>query len=437
MSEIVQESRRCRSPFVFAFALPDGGGKTLHTFLSQQPDVEATNALGALLLPSLYGLQLDGLDAEFNGFGACRTARKLMDEFPSVLRLWQEKQRELAEAIADTLVDATGALVVADCFPGSYLGAALLAELLPEAHAIVVKPHPLELLAAAYEASDGSADRLRAAEERYLQVHSGPERIVQAISAFGSRALVLDQNILNGQGDVAHRKIRYFMGLETASDETVDAIAGASPRWLALAGDVEFFSLAKQYIAHLEPILPQLGYDATALLQGLNESRENILIERALVHFDAARFEAIGIRREELVAIFDGLLDTTIDNVPNWGEIGRRIAIIANAAGEGAFADGKADIAEAAIELAVETDPTLPTALNNLGVLAWQRQEPERAIEYFTRAYAAEPANRNILDNLISALIETGRIAAAKSTIAHYLCQYPDDQEMLVLSLQL
>ncbi len=59
--------------------------------------------------------------------------------------------------------------------------------------------------------------------------------------------------------------------------------------------------------------------------------------------------------------------------------------------GETLFADGKIEEAEKCFLSLVENNPECKEAYNNLGVIAFQTNDKERAIDYFTRALEIDP----------------------------------------------
>ncbi|MGR3292729.1 MAG: tetratricopeptide repeat protein, partial [Candidatus Scalindua sp.] len=59
--------------------------------------------------------------------------------------------------------------------------------------------------------------------------------------------------------------------------------------------------------------------------------------------------------------------------------------------GETLFADGKIEEAEKCFLSLVENDLECKEAYNNLGVIAFQKDDKEKAIDYFTRALEIDP----------------------------------------------
>jgi len=68
--------------------------------------------------------------------------------------------------------------------------------------------------------------------------------------------------------------------------------------------------------------------------------------------------------------------------------------------GEASFASGDLQNAERFFLAVPQGDPQYKVALNNLGVVAFQRREYEQAREYFTQSLALDPAYSEALDNL-------------------------------------
>ena len=67
--------------------------------------------------------------------------------------------------------------------------------------------------------------------------------------------------------------------------------------------------------------------------------------------------------------------------------------------GETLFADGKIEEAEECFLSVVENDINNKEAYNNLGVIAFQKDDREKAIDYFTRSLGIDPLYRDAVLN--------------------------------------
>ena len=70
------------------------------------------------------------------------------------------------------------------------------------------------------------------------------------------------------------------------------------------------------------------------------------------------------------------------------------------------------------LQLIVQRDPRHTFALNDLGAICFQRKEFESAVDYFKQALQADSLNEIAFENLIGALLESGRVDEARSLSA-------------------
>lgn len=417
----------CR--LAIAFALTDAGGPQLAA-LAGKTGLLPTEAIGSLLLPALYSGKGTGTDADYDALAAGRNIAALMARFPDLLVRWQQMQRGIVADVAQTLLADGDRTALLDHFAGNHFAATDIAHLLPDAVAVIVVPHPLQLLATAYLASDCDTARLLDAETRYRDLTLGPALIAGAIDAFRARALVLGQHQL-GQAQTGQALADFLSTGHATAPATDDCLA--LPDHLFLDG--AFNTLVEHYLGHLADVLPRLGYDAPTLQATWLHLRTQVLLQPLLPELDLPRFEAIGIDPATVAETIAAHLqpDGPIC-IPSAAR--QDLARLANAAGEGLFGADQTALAEDAIRLAVDIDPDCQTALNNLGVLAWHQGDAREAADRFLQAYRLEPSNRTTLDNLVSALTALGDTEQAKAMLLHYITLHPEDDEALAEYLQ-
>ena len=68
--------------------------------------------------------------------------------------------------------------------------------------------------------------------------------------------------------------------------------------------------------------------------------------------------------------------------------------------GERLFSEGRVDEAEECFHDLIEVEPRHKEAFNNLGVIAFQRRQPERARDFLQNALRIDPGYGEALDNL-------------------------------------
>ncbi|WP_172793635.1 tetratricopeptide repeat protein [Candidatus Desulfofervidus auxilii] len=106
------------------------------------------------------------------------------------------------------------------------------------------------------------------------------------------------------------------------------------------------------------------------------------------------------------------------------------IAKTLNQQGEELFIKGDTKGALNAFLKAIEIDPNLAVAYNNLGVLYWQAREVKNALGHFKKALKLDPYDRNIILNCGKVLTDLGKIEDAKEVYSYYLKKNPNDEEI-------
>ena len=101
-----------------------------------------------------------------------------------------------------------------------------------------------------------------------------------------------------------------------------------------------------------------------------------------------------------------GQFKKAIELRPHWAEAH-------NALGFMYTQQGKDDLASKSLERALEIKPRLVDALVNLSALALRRKDFEKAIDYGTKALAADKANPGALNNVGKAFFHQGRLREA------------------------
>ena len=74
--------------------------------------------------------------------------------------------------------------------------------------------------------------------------------------------------------------------------------------------------------------------------------------------------------------------------------------------------------------------PTYPKALNNLGVIYREEGSNEKAEEYFSRAFHADPNDKNIVLNVGKMLISEKQYEIVKQLYRLFLKNKPDVEEI-------
>lgn len=98
--------------------------------------------------------------------------------------------------------------------------------------------------------------------------------------------------------------------------------------------------------------------------------------------------------------------------------------------GETFFAQGNLNAAQAAFCHGLQLFPDHPTLLNNLGVVLWQKNEPDKALDTFQRAVQIHPQDQDSVSNLANILSSLGKITQAQKLLEDHLVNYPEHVEL-------
>jgi tetratricopeptide (TPR) repeat protein len=98
--------------------------------------------------------------------------------------------------------------------------------------------------------------------------------------------------------------------------------------------------------------------------------------------------------------------------------------------GEILFADGKVEEAENCFFSIIETHPDCKEAYNNLGVIAFQKDDKEKAIDYFTKSLEIDPFYRDTIVNYTNLLRSLDQLPIAIPLLKKVAELNPDDKEI-------
>ena len=98
---------------------------------------------------------------------------------------------------------------------------------------------------------------------------------------------------------------------------------------------------------------------------------------------------------------------------------------------EALFARGKTEEAEKCFLDIVKQDPKSKEAYNNLGVIAFQRQSSEQAINYFARSLEIDPFHMDAVLNFSNLLRALNQLHEAVPFLEKITERYPEDKELV------
>ncbi len=101
--------------------------------------------------------------------------------------------------------------------------------------------------------------------------------------------------------------------------------------------------------------------------------------------------------------------------------------------GETLFSENRIEEAEECFLSVVESDLNNKEAYNNLGVIAFQREDTEKAIDYFTRSLEIDPFYRDAIVNYANLLRTLNQLQIAVPLLEKIAEINPDDKEIIQL----
>lgn len=105
--------------------------------------------------------------------------------------------------------------------------------------------------------------------------------------------------------------------------------------------------------------------------------------------------------------------------------------------GEALFADGKIEEAEKCFLSLVENDSKCKEAYNNLGVIAFQANDNEKTIDYFTRALEIDPLYIDAIVNYTNLLRSIDQLSIAIPLLKKVAELKPDDETIMKLTVEI
>ncbi len=98
--------------------------------------------------------------------------------------------------------------------------------------------------------------------------------------------------------------------------------------------------------------------------------------------------------------------------------------------GEALFADGQIEEAEKCFLSLVENDYECKEAYNNLGVIAFQSDDKDKAIDYFTRSLEIDPFYKDTIVNYTDLLRSLDQLPIAIPLLEKVAELNPEDKEI-------
>ncbi len=229
-----------------------------------------------------------------------------------------------------------------------------------------------------------------------------PARLLQCVRALGTDAIVVRYEDMIAEPETALRRLCARLGIV------------AEPAMFELAAQFKQFGSddAPQQDAWIERVsVNGLAPQVREYLEGLG----------------AATVEGLGYTYATAVERLSSATGCAS------AAVNARMAKTVVTDGERRFAEGDLDTAEQLFHTALDLDASNTDALNNLGVLHWERGDTATALEYLARGLSVAPGDRSMITNTATVLHALGNTEDAVALCRGYLEKHPDDVDLRTL----
>ncbi|MFA7388245.1 MAG: glycosyltransferase, partial [Thiohalobacteraceae bacterium] len=366
---------------IFVFAMPHAGADRLQAMLCQHLQLHALDAPG-ILSPLLGNLNFA---ADGTGDGQ-RTFSMLPDGEATYLHA----ARQFAGELYRRILTHAGKHICVDITAEYLEHAAALRRLLPKARFVTLLRHPAAVAAEQLGARPAAPQADRGAGAIPESLSRKPAELLNALAALGRDAIVVRYEDLHHEPVLALRRLCARLGLGV-NQRMTDAALRLKQQ---AVHDSDWTRYASGTLRHY---LESLGVD---VVEGLGYAYRDAL--------------------ERLANTAPAAADPT-------GQGRAHAAIIE---GEERFGRGDLDGAEKCFKTALELAPDDTEALNNLGVLHWQRGAVEQALQHFAQGLTIDPDDRSLVVNTVAVLGALQNNDDAVALCRAYLERHPDDDEL-------
>ncbi len=193
---------------IFLISQPRAGSTLLQRILGSHSEVQTT-AEPWIMLPPLYGLHRDGIQAEFDWFLAQNAIGDFLSNIPNQEQVYFSGMRKMYRYIYQQVLNISGKEFFLDKTPRYYLVIQELYKTFPDAHYIFLLRNPLAVLNSLIET--WTEFQLW----RYKQdIVSAPSLLLEGIELVGDRGFTVNYEELVSDAEKISVKICNFLGID-------------------------------------------------------------------------------------------------------------------------------------------------------------------------------------------------------------------------------
>lgn len=377
---------------IFLLSLPWSGATLLQQIMSRHTEINAISAAD-ILLPAIHILNAPHTDPHMAGL------RGFLDTLPEGEHTYMTCVRQFAGELYRQALTQGGKRI---CFERAARCTEYVADirrLFPKARFVVLLRHPGAVLETMLNNRSPAAADARTDDLSLDELKTLPARLLREIKSLGTAAVIVRYEDLVVQPETTLRRLCARLGL--APNRTMlDTVA----QFTRLGADGE------RHDAWIERLIGGgFGRQACEYLEDLGADTVD-----ELGYAYAATLERLAAGPAPAPAAVDT----------------RQLAKSAIEDGEQRFAAGDLDGAERLFHAALELDSGNSDALNNLGVLNWERGDTATALECLARGLAFAPGDRSLVTNTATILHALQNNAEAVALCHGYLQKHPEDMEL-------
>jgi len=398
---------------IFLISQPRAGSTLLQRMLGSHPEIH-TLSEPWLMLPPLFGLKTDGVQAGYEWQLGRNALDDLLKNVPEGEELYFEGVRAMAGVLYNRLINLSGKSLFLDKTPRYYLILPELKRAFPKAKFIFIWRNPLSVLSSMLENWYGNNPQNLRSGYNFMDLSEAPGKILDGLGLLKEQAFTLHYEELVTRPEAELEKLCQFLNLsfdpqmieygrggqlkgrygdQGNINQKVRPEATSLEKWQShLLSNPAMRQFAVEYLTRLgSALLGEMGYKYDQLLSAL-EAKTIPALKPALSL--TGQIDEISWLREENQSgeAFRRLLELEKTN-PHHPEL-------LNLKGEMLLEDGQTEAAEQIFRGLIAGGLALVSGYNNLAVIQAMRGEFSAARASLQRVLELDARNENALANL-------------------------------------
>jgi len=395
---------------VFLISMPRSGSTMLQRVLGGHKDIHTVSEPWVMLHPA-YALKDHGIEAEYEAPLAKSALDDFLAGFEDGVEVYIDGIRAMASVLYGRALEESGRRYFLDKTPRYFYIIPELKKIFPNAKFLLLIRNPLAVLSSNLETwFENDITRLEHSYN-YNDLLKGPGLLLDAIQQLGEEAIVVRYEDLVADPDGTVRHLCAGLGIP------FDAEILNYRRGCLLEGK---YGDQVGVQRHEVPVADHRD-------EWVKRFSNRQLLEFAVAYIDRLSesvLERLGYPSDELKAAIRGSTAGA-----HQGPVLPDVAAL-NQEGETLFAAGDVEGAKKSFSDAYAKDPGNAEICNNLAVCFWQAGEPGQALLYLAEGLKISPDDRSLILNGGQILASSGRESDARALYMSYLTDHPNDEEI-------